>query len=233
MHAIETFRQIERPAKPSALPEADRYHSISQFYAAIELGLSELSAEGIFTGDPSRQVTPEHYSGGGGEITAVTDLASALMALGEITGQGEGVDHTIWEHDHEKFGAVEEPAHYFRFDEIYRQQRYTADDTLTSGPSGKQLIVQWDQVYPMRPNPKMANYPHDSALWQKAHAFNRSYTTLLDELHAALNGNPKQLSKSVAGMYHLRQEAVELMKIPVGDEEMTAGPSFEYVSTLS
>jgi len=75
----------------------------------------------------------------------------------------------------------------------------------------------------------MANYPHDSMLWRKAHAFNRSYTDLLDELHTALNGNPKRLNQSVAGMYDLRQQAVELMKIPVGDEEMTAGPSFEYV----
>jgi hypothetical protein len=233
MHAIETFRRIERPGQPSAPPQADRYHSLSQFYAAIELGLSELAAEGIFTGDAARQLTPEHYSGAGGEVTPVTDLVSALVALGEITGQGEGVDHSIWDGDREKFGEVQEPAHYFRFDEIYRQQRYTAEDSLTSGPSGKRLIVQWDHVYPMRPNPKMADYPHDSSLWRKAHAFNRSYTALLDELHTALNGNPKRLSQSVSGMYDLKQPAVELMKIPVGDEEMTAGPSFEYVSVPS
>ena len=231
--AIETFLRIERPAKPSAPPEAYRYHSLAQFYAAIELGLRELSAQGIFTGDASRQVTPEHYSGGGCEVTPVTDLASALIALEEITGQGEGVDHTIWDGDHEKFGEVKEPAHYFRFDEIYRQQRYTADDTLTSGPSGKPLTVEWDKVYPMRPNPKMANYSRDSALGRKTHAFNRSYTALLDELHTALNGNPQHLSRSVAGMYDLKHQAVELMKIPVGDEETTAGPSFEYVSLSS
>lgn len=232
-HAIETFRRIERPAKPSALPEAYRYHSLSQFYAAIELGLRELSAEGIFTGDRSRQVTPEHYSGGDGEVTPVTDLPSALVALEEITGQGEGVDHSIWDGDHEKFGEVRELAHYFRFDEIYRQRRYTADDTLTSGPSGEPLIVQWDHVYPMRPNPKMANYPQDSALRRKTHVFNRSYTALLDELHTALNGRPKLLRQSVAGMYELKHQAVELMKLPVDDEEMTAGPSFEYVSSAN
>ncbi len=84
----------------------------------------------------------------------------------------------------------------------------------------------------MRTNLKMANYPHESSLWRKAHSFNRSYTALLDELHTALNGNPKSLNHSVSGMYHLKQKAVELMKIPVGDEEMTAGPSFEYVSLV-
>lgn len=231
-HSIETFLRIERPAKPSAPPQLSRYHSLAQFYAAIELGLRDLSAEHIFTGDASRQVTPEHYSGGSGEVTPVTDLASALLALEEITGQGEGVDHTIWEGDPEKFGEVKEPAHYFRFNEIYREQRYTAADTLTSGPSGTQLTVQWDQVYPMRPNPKMANYPHDSALWRKTHAFNRSYTALLDELHTALNGDPRRLTRAVSGMYDLKRQAVELMKTPVGDGAMTAGPSFEYVSNF-
>jgi hypothetical protein len=228
-HAIETFRRIERPAKPSAPPEGYRYHTLSQFYAAIELGLRELSGQGIFTGDASRQVTPEQYSGGSGEATPVTGLPSALVALAEIIGQGEGVDHTVWEDDREKFGEVMEPSHYFRFDEIYQQRRYTADDTLTSGPSGKQLIVQWDQVYPMRPNAKMYDYPDDRALRRRAHAFNRNYTALLNELHLALSGDPKRLKQAVAGMYDLKQQAVELMKIPVGDEEMTAGPSFEYV----
>ncbi|HLF25521.1 MAG TPA: ferritin-like protein [Anaerolineae bacterium] len=228
--ALETFLRIERPAKPHAPPEADKYHTIAQFYEAIELGLHDLSAEGSFTGDISRQITPEYYYGGGGEAIPVTDLPSALQALDEITGQGEGVHHTIFDGDQEQFGEVKELAHYFRFNEIYQERRYTAADTPTSGPSGARLLVHWDQVYPMRPNPKMAHYPHDSALWRKAYAFNRTYRALLDELHAALNGKPKRLMQSVVGMYDLKYQAVELMKIPVGDEEMTAGPSFEYVS---
>jgi hypothetical protein len=228
--AIETFLQIERPAKPQAPPEADKYHTIAQFYQAIELGLCDLAAAGIFTGDASRQVTPESYYGGGGEVIPVTDLPSALQALCEIVGQGEGVDHTIWDGDQEKFGEVKEIAHFFRFNEIYQERRYTADDTPKSGPSGENLMVQWDQVYPMRPNPKMADYPHDSALWRKAYAFNRTYMALLNELHAALNGNPKRLMHSVVEMYDLKYQAIELMKIPVGDEDMTAGPSFEYLS---
>ena len=131
-------------------------------------------------------MTSEHFSGGGGVVIPVTDLSSALEALSEIIGQGEGIDHTIWDDDSEKFGEVQEPAHYFRFDEIYRQRRYTAEDTLTSGPSGKQLNVEWDQGYPMRPNPKMADYLYESALWRKTLAFNHGYTELLNELHATL-----------------------------------------------
>jgi hypothetical protein len=227
---VETFLQIERPAKPQAPPEAEKYHTIAQFYQAIELGLSDLAAMGIFKGHASRQVTSEHYYGGGGEVIPVTDLHSALQALCEIVGQGEGVDHTIWDGDQEKFGEVKEIAHFFRFNEIHQERRYTADDTPKSGPSGENLMVQWDQVYPMCANPKMADYPYESALWRKARAFNRTYMALLNELHVALNGNPKRLMQSVVEMYELKYQAVELMKIPVGEEGMTAGPSFEYLA---
>jgi len=227
--AIETFLRIERPAKPLTPPEADRYHSIAQFYEAIELGLRDLAAKHIFTGDASRQVTPEYYYGGGGEVIAVTDLRSALLALSEIVGQGEGLHHTIWDGDQERFGEVREPAHYFRFNEIYVEQRYATDDTPTSGPSVKKLKVQWNHIYPMRLNPKMADYPHDSELWRKSYAFNRTYIALLNELHSALNGNPKRLMQSVVRMYDLKYQAIELMKIPIGNGDMMAGPSFEYV----
>ena len=229
-HTIETFLNIERPAKPQAPPEAGKYHTIAQFYEAIELGLHDLSADNIFTGAASRQITPDDYYGGGGEAIPVHDLTSALQALSEITGQGEGLHHTIFDGDQEKFGEVQELAHYFRFNEIYLERRYTAEDTATSGPSGEPLMVQWDQVHPMQPNPKMAQYPQGSEVWRKTYEFNRTYMALLNELHSALNGKPKRLMQSVVGMYDLKYQAVELMKIPIGAEGMTAGPSFEYVS---
>jgi len=242
--AIETFLKIERPEPPNGKSSKDI--TIAQYYEKIELALLEFSGinvdvdeieEGtynlsgitnIFTGDPSRQITPEYYYGGGGEALPVHDLESALQALNEIIGQGEGIHHTIWDGD-EQFHEVEEPAHYFRFNEIFKERRYTANDTINSGPTGEKLIVHWDQVYPMQTNPKLAHYPKDSALWRKAYEFNRTYTGLLNELHAALNGEPQRLMQSVVRMYDLKYQAVELMKIPVGSGETTAGPSFEYV----
>jgi hypothetical protein len=227
--AIKTFRRIERPAAPCAPPQSNRYDTLAQFYTAIEIALCQLD-KSSFIGKLSSQVTPEHYYGSGGEVLPVIDTDSALQALREITGQGEGVDHSIWDGD-EKLGELQELAHYFRFDEIYHERRYSASDTSKSGPSGTEFTVQWDQVYPMRRNPKTSDYPKDSALWRKAHEFNRAYTTMLGELDSALNGKPKLLIESVVGMYDLKYQAVELMKIPVNDEEMTAGPSFEHVRT--
>lgn len=227
---VETFLKIEMPAKPKAPPEPNKYHTIGQFYEAIEDGLKRLSREkNIFTGDRDRQIGPEYYYGGGGGVVPVHDLDSALEALKEIVGQGEGVDYTIFDGDYRIFGDEIEYAHYFRYNEIYEGRYYTKKDTPKSGPTGKRLPVDYDNVYNMRLNPKMKYYPKGSEIWEKSYEFNRTYMALLDGLHTAFNGKPKQLLTAVVKMYDLKYQAIELMKIPVNEEGMTAGPSFEYV----
>lgn len=231
---INTFLKIEKPAKPKAPAEPGKYHSIGQFYEAVELGLKDLTAQGIiFKKDKYRhQVTPEHYYGGGGDAIPVHNLDTALEALKEIVGQGEGVDSTIMDGDNQ-FGEIDELAHYFRFNEVYKGRHYKPTNTPKSGPTGGKLIVQWDQVYPMQIDPKTAKYPKGSDLWRKSYEFNRTYTTLLRKLHLAMNGEPQRLQEAVVGMYALKYQAIELMKIPVGDGKVTAGPSFEYVKGAS
>ncbi len=235
--AIDTFLDIERPAPPDAPPQANKYQTIGQFYEAIEQALIELSQkDNIFTGNPRRQVTPEFYYGGGGGIIAITDnknpriaLEKSLAALREIVGQGEGVHHSIFDGDHKLFGDEIEYAHYFRFNEIKEGRYYTKHDTPATGPTGKPFPVDWDKVYNMRPNPKMKDYPRGSEVREKAYRFNRIYMGLLNDMHTALNGRPDTLVNAVVRMYDLKYEAVELMKIPVGKDGATAGPSFEYV----
>lgn len=228
--AIETFLKIERPERPTKKHDSLKPRTIAEFYELVEQGLKDLRKDKIFTGSPARQITPEYYYGGGGQSIQVHNLETALLALNEIIGQGEGIHHSIFDGDREEFGEeVEEFAHYFRFNEIHKEQRYTNYDTPTSGPSGEPLIVEWDQIYPMQRDPRMAQYPRDSDVWRKSHEFNRTYMGLLNELENALNGEPKRLMQSVVRMYDLKYQAVELMKIPFGDKGETAGPSFEYV----
>jgi len=227
--AIKTFLQIEQPAKPHAPPEPNHYKTIGQFYAAIKDGL-RLVCRGNrhFTGDLSRQVRPEQYYGGGGEATVITDLKSALSALDEIVAQGEGVAHTIFDGDKKMFGQPREYAHFFRFNEIHLGRHYTPQDTPKSGPTGPPLPVAWDAVYDMQTDPKVRDYPAGSELRRKAEEFNQCYSGLLDKLHRCFNGEPGRLWEAVGGMYDLKYQAVALMKIPAGEGEQTAGPSFEY-----
>lgn len=233
--AVAVFMQIEKPAAHDGPPEGDEFETIGQFYEAIGAGLERLSAElgerVLFSGDPARQVTGAAYYGGSGELIEVRDLASALRALGEIVEQGEGMEHqAVWDGDRDMFHPEsEDVAHYFRFNEIALGRRHRAGDSPQSGPTGARFLVDWDGVHNMRANPRSDEYPADSEARAGMVAFNRSYCGVLHLLEQCFNGSPRLLAVATGAMYGLKQQAVELMKLPSGDGETTVGPSFEYV----
>jgi CDGSH-type Zn-finger protein len=233
--AVEVFMQIERPGEHDGLPEDNRFETIGQFYEAIEVALQhlagELGEEALFSGDTTRQVSDELYYGGAGRIISVVDLESALAALGEIVEQGEGLQHQeVWDGDRDMFHPErEEVAHYFRFQEIVVGRRHASGDTPQSGPTGEPLHVDWDAVHNMRPNPRSREYPKGSEARTRMDEFNHAYSGVLHLLDECFNGSPRLLAVATGAMYGLKEQAVELMKLPSGDGETTVGPSFEYV----
>lgn len=228
--AIQTFLNIEMPAEPDAPPEDDNWQTIGQFYAAIEDALIELDAKtkgGIFMGDINKQLDENDFYGGGGKLFPVTNLETALIAIKQIVGQGEGVRDTIFDTD-VLFGEEIDYAHYYKFNEIMQEQRYCPTDQAEDPPSGAKVDVDWDSVYPMQTDPKMSNYPQDSEIWQHMYQFNLTYTALLDSLHDTCNGQKQKILEAVPLMYDLKYKAQALMQIKVNDTE-TAGPSFELI----
>lgn len=122
--ALEMFLRLEQPAPPSAPAEGDDYETIGQFYDAIEQALRHLCAElgerEVFSGDPSRQVTADHFSHTAGRLNRVDDLDTALAALKEIVEQGEGTARgEVWDGDQDIFHPDRDAvAHYYRFVEL-------------------------------------------------------------------------------------------------------------------
>jgi hypothetical protein len=227
--ALNIFLKIERPAKAGAPPQPERFHTIGQFYEAIEEALTRLTKEmgpsRVFTGIEADQVPPGRwYYGGGGQVVPVIDLESALRALKEVTDEGEGLDHTIWDGD-----KSEELAHYFRFAELREQRCFLPEDTEKSGPSGPELPVDFGVVAPMRPNPRSDDYRGHPAIHRQMVKGNRIYTRLLRQLQTALTGTPDALRDAVPIMYEFRYQAEALMRIPSPlSPGMTVGPSFEF-----
>ncbi|MHA4741306.1 ferritin-like domain-containing protein [Dyadobacter sp. MSC1_007] len=234
--ALDVFTTIEKPSAPNApLDDPHTFDSIGQFYQAIRFGLKRLNDEtpgGIFKGDPKRQVTPDHYYGSGGKIIKVECYEDAEEAIGEIVGQGEGIDGTITT-EQVMFGEGIEYAHYFKFQEINFGRMYSANDTnfkmpVKSVPTGAQFDVSWSSVYNMKANPKMKDYEDDPALMEKAIDFNKTYVMLLNNINDAVSGEPELLIKGITVMYDLKYKALELLNMPLGNGEC-AGPTFEYV----
>ena len=236
---IETFMRIERPSDRHGAAEADGFETIGQFYRAIEDGLRMLCARHgepfVFAGDPARQIGPEMLGFvGERRVIAVHDLATALEAIDEIEEQGEGLKHRqVWDGDRDMFHPErDEVGHYFRFSEIMRGRSFKRGDTPRSGPSGASFAVDWEAVYPMRPNPKMDDYEFDSPIRVKMLQFNVRYCAMLQTLHRALNGERECLSPAISLMMDMRAIARELMQMPSGDGATNAGPTFEFVTVI-
>ncbi|MEO6733627.1 MAG: ferritin-like protein [Ferruginibacter sp.] len=232
--SINTFLRIEKPTKAGALPEIDKFHSIGQFYEAIRESLIWLEGKEkekgedktIFIGKKEKQVPAPEYYGGGGDLFTVSNLDDAEKVLNEIVGQGEGIDGGI----NVSINEGDELAHYFRFNQIFNERKYAQGDEAKKPPSGEILAVDWDNVYNMEPNPTMDKYSEYPWLLEKMKAFNKNYCRLLDSIHNACNHDPKLMrEEGVPLMIRLRTQAVELMKMPSGNGNYAAGPSFEYV----
>ncbi len=240
--AIETFLNIERPgaapeeeervrphdgARPLlvAAPHDDsmRFFSIGEFYEEIRRGLEHLHGElgdDLFSGDPQRQVTPEYYYSGGGEIVPVTDLASACAALELIAEQGEGLGGGIFDDE----GEI---AHYFRFEQLKLGRYYQPGDT-GGNATGPELSVDWDAVYPVKTNVVLEDLRDSPELHAGAAEFNQRYADFLELLTRAYTGEPVLLIDAVAEMFRLRDGMLSLIRHPIpGPGGLTAGPTFE------
>jgi hypothetical protein len=204
----------------------EQFYSIGEFYEEIVHGISYLEQEyrkqgtTLFTGDPARQVTPEYYYSGGGEIIPVTDLASASRALQLIGEQGEGLGGGIYDGEGEL-------AHYYRFQQLKIGRFYLPPDE-PDRPTGPPVTIDWSAAYPVQKNPRLADYPAGSELRAVAEEFNREYAAFLAMLTRAYTGEPQLLLQAVWEMFRLRDGIVRLVRNPMpGRDGVNAGPTFE------
>ncbi len=204
----------------------EQFYSIGEFYEEIIHGITYLEQEyrkqgkTLFTGDPARQVTPEYYYSGGGAIVPVTDLESCEKALQLIAEQGEGIGGGIYDGEGEL-------AHYYRFQQMKIGQFYLPQDE-PDHPTGPPVTIDWSAAYPVKRNPRLADYPAGSELRTAAEEFNTEYAAFLAMLTRAYTGQPQLLLKVVWQMFQVRDRIVRLVRNPLpGRAGVNAGPTFE------
>lgn len=230
-HVPKRFSPVTDKAKKRILPthidskgEEKHFYSIGEFYEYIAEGLthlaSKLGEKTLFKGDPDRQITPEYYYSGGGEIITVTDLSSALEAIRLISEQGEGFEGAIYDYEGEL-------AHYYRFEQI-KLGRYYHPGDVAGQPTGKKLVTDWESVYTIKTNPKTEDYPADSALYEANIRFNIFYKNFLHQISKAFDGNPQGLIPAIGEMFVLKNMAYELIHNPIpGQTGVYGAPTFE------
>lgn len=169
---LDRFMEVEKPEQRGAPPESGPYHTIGQFYAAIEEGLEWLDQhqhEALWSNPrvPLQLADDGLYwnQSGTGRVYTVAKLDDAKAAITEIVGQGEGAAPG----DDEYHGEF---SHYEKFKRI----RAKLD------PIGGGL---WDMVA----DPDPSQYP--PSLRQLAELFDAAYSytlLILDDLYAIETG---------------------------------------------
>lgn len=219
----DIFMVIEEPEDPLEFPveTADRLalkapRTIGQFYAGIKRQLQALAQEqNIFTGHASNQL----ISGLPGLI-GVSDLTSALAAIDIIVVQGEGTAMS-------PLDALNEPAHYYRFAEVYNGRRLVPRDGVPPfAYGGDHVAFEADGVLPVVTNPSPELYTGTVAA-PLNNAFNYTYTSLLNVLHDTFNGAPSKIGKAIGLMESIKHQAIALMTQEFAPGK-TGGPTFTY-----
>lgn len=189
--ARAVFMAIERPElDPHAPAEGDDFHTIGQFYKAIEAGfvICANADPNLFTGDAARQRTDTYFGGGGGELLAVCDLDSARMALREITEQGEGAPRVHPPYPGEQpfgprdnYGRRKDGTYGPIIGTPWEMSHYGKFKQLATGE------VPIPAVHPMQSNPSAEDL--GGAVLEVSQLFDACYTVLLHGIERSL-GNP-------------------------------------------
>lgn len=225
----DVFMEIEEPENPIHFPgdavvlaAAPTFATIGAFYRAVIEKIKELG-NGIFTGDPARQVIVD--AGFPSEqLFAITSVDTAVRALEWIVEEGEGTT-TL------PFDDEGEPAHYYRFEEIYRGRRLVEDPTAEHGFSYTGAEIQFDpaEVWDLPDDPKAADYPIGSEERGKVDAFNRAYSDMLRALQRTFDGDPRQILDAISSMTLLRRIAKNVVATTDPTTGKQLGLTFEFV----
>ena len=222
----KVFMVIEAPEDLSLreAPLDDDFATIGQFYKYLEKKILELGPC-AFRRDrfANEVVVPEWFSAD--ELFVITCPESAVRALEIVVEQGEGSGK--W-----PFGPHDEPAHYYRFQQITLGRRIEHDPTAPYGYAFSGPIVKFDSrgVWNMFPNTKLEDLPEASQSRRVGSIFANAYTRALGQLHLAFNGDPRAIQRAIAQMYELRLLAKRVLEIPLPQApEFSTGLSFCYL----
>ena len=210
---------LDFPVVPEAVAAAPEAVTIGQFYEALDLFLSKLPPSAWTAG--RNQIDDSQFFAG--QLFAINDYDDAHVAIQQIVSEGEGTPKSPLDFQNEL-------AHYYRFEECYRNLVLTkANNPLGYQYGPEKLGIDWSAVYPAIPDPCTHDFSKDPPAAQAAQsACNQAYSQMIDALRLAVTGKAGQLGVAVRAMFDLRMAALVAFTTPLADSSLVAGPSFLY-----
>lgn len=223
--AMQQGMNIEMPVEPIVFPQLKMLEAatvkavtIGQFYEALDAYLKTLPATAWQAG--RNQIEDKQFFPG--QLFAVNNYADAHKAIQVIVSEGEGTRN-------DPLDFSKELSHYYRFEEIFRNQVLTSSDSKQGFSWGGPLGVDWGKVYPAIADPQLHDFSKEPAAAREAQAAcTIAYSAMVDSLNLALNGNAAQLGVAVRKMFDLRMAAIHALQTPLADKHKVAGPAFIY-----
>jgi hypothetical protein len=216
----QVFMRIELPETPQHYPgvslaaEARGYATIGEFYDAVIERVTALG-DGAFAQPAGAQVVDPAWFPPD-QLFAIEGAASAVRGLKLIKRQGEGsaID---------PLDTPDQPAHYYRFEEILRGHRLVKDASVPEGYSFTGEAVPFDPagVIDLVPNSRLEDYAAGSLAADGVAQADYTYTSLLNALHETFNGAPQRLRAAMGLMLELRLVVVER----VATQQVEGGPN--------
>lgn len=224
--AMKQGMAIEMPVDPlefkqlmlAAGDDASQVVTIGEFYEHLDRYLGGLPPQSWSAN--RNQITGKQFFPG--QLFAVNGYDDAHKAIQVIVSEGEGAADSPLDFSREL-------AHYYRFEELYRNQVLTSSDAKEGFSWGAPLGVDWREVYPAIADPQTHDFSGEPEAAQQAQReCTRAYSGMVDALNAAFDGNSAQLGIAVRYMFDLRMAAITALSTPLNDRSKVAGPAFTY-----
>ena len=225
----QTFMAIEQPEDeipvrtPGLLEAAETYATIGEFYDAIKAQIRALGPSIFVQPTAPPQVVAPHWFPPD-KLYPITDPDTACRAIDLIKLEGEGTALTPYQ-------SPDDPAHFYKFGSIVAGRELVTTPTGYAY-AGAAIPFDPDGIWPLKPNCTIAEFAVGTQARNRIEQFAWNYSSLLNALHDAFNGEPARLDAAIGAMYDLRVVAVAMMQT-VADPQtgQTVGPSYEYVKT--
>lgn len=225
----QTFMAIEQPEDeipvrtPGLLEAAETYATIGEFYDAIKAQIRALGPSIFVNPTAPPQVVAPHWFPPD-KLYPITGPDTACRAIDLIKLEGEGTALTPYQ-------SPDDPAHFYKFGSIVAGRELVTTPTGYAY-AGAAIPFDPDGIWPLKPNCTIAEFAVGTQARNRIEQFAWNYSSLLNALHDAFNGEPARLDAAIGAMYDLRVVAVAMMQT-VADPQtgQTVGPSYEYVKT--
>ncbi|WGS53294.1 ferritin-like protein [Paraburkholderia sp. D15] len=209
--------------------------TIGEFYGALDLFLSTLPPT-AWTPNRNQIVDNQFFPG---QLYAVNNYADAHKAITQIVSEGEGTNEGTKKGSKEgtQYNPIDfqdQPAHYFRFGEIFHERVLTKDLAnplgYTWGPA--RIEVTWPPAGHIMADPGQHDFSHEPPAAQAAQAAcNQTFSLMIEALQRAVEGVEGALGEGVRHMFDLRMAALHAFTVPLNNGQV-AGPAFLHVPTV-